>query len=179
MRPLLALPIAASLFGCGGPAPAAGWVDCARVPARSGRVVDQAGVLSPAAEARLSGELAALERRTGDQVVVVTLPDLRGRPILETGVTLGRCWGVGKKGLDNGVLLIVARAERKIRIEVGTGLDNLLKDEVAGEIIRTTLTPAFAEGRFDEGTEAGIARIESVLLSDKRRPQRLPPPART
>jgi uncharacterized protein len=179
VRLAFAFPIAAALAGCGGPAPATVRADCTHVPARSGRVVDKADLLTPATEARLTGELAGLERRTSDQLVVVTLPSLDNRPIEEVGLNLGRCWGVGQKGLDNGVLLIVARSDRKVRIEVGTGLENLLKDEVGGPIIRDTLVPAFRENRFDQGVEAGVARIESVLLSDTRRPQRLPPPARS
>jgi uncharacterized protein len=179
VRPALVFLIAAALAGCGGPAPAAVRPECAHVPALTGRVVDRANLLTPANEAKLTGELAGLERRTSDQLVVVTLPSLDGRPIEEVGLDLGRCWGVGQKGLDNGVLLIVARADRKVRIEVGTGLENLLKDEVAGQIIRENLVPAFRENRFDDGVEAGVGRIEAVLLSDTRRPQRLPPPARS
>jgi uncharacterized protein len=179
VRPALAFLIAAALAGCGGPAPATVRADCTHVAARSGRVVDKANLLTPATEARLTRELAGLEGRTRDQLVVVTLPSLDRRPIEEVGLDLGRCWGVGQKGLDNGVLLIVARADRKVRIEVGTGLENLLKDEVAGQIIRDTLVPAFRQNRFDEGVQAGVGRIEAVLLSDTRRPQRLPPPARS
>jgi uncharacterized protein len=179
VRPAFASLIVAALAACGGPAPASVRADCTHIPARSGRVVDTANLLSPATEARVTGELAGLEKRTSDQLVVVTLPSLDNRPIEEVGLNLGRCWGVGQKGVDNGVLLIVARGDRKVRIEVGTGLENLLKDEVAGQIIRGTLVPAFRENRFDEGVEAGVSRIEAVLLSDTRRPQRLPPPART
>jgi uncharacterized protein len=179
VRLAFAFLIVAALGGCGSAAPAAGRPECARVPALSGRVVDRANLLTPATEARLTAELAGLERRTSDQLVVVTLPSLDKRPIEEVGLDLGRCWGVGQKTLDNGVLLIVARADRKVRIEVGTGLENLLKDEMAGQIIRDTLVPAFRENRFDEGVEAGVGRIEAVLLSDTRRPQRLSPPARS
>jgi uncharacterized protein len=179
VRLTFAFLIAAALAGGGGTAPAAVRPECVHVPALTGRVVDKANLLMPATEARITAELAGLERRTSDQLVVVTLPSLDGRPIEEVGLNLGRCWGVGQKGLDNGVLLIVARTDRKVRIEVGTGLENLLKDDVAGQVIRETLVPAFREGRFDDGVEAGVARIEAVLLSDTRRPQRLPPPARS
>jgi uncharacterized protein len=170
----------ASLAGCADAAPAAAVrKECRGLPALTGRVVDKADMLSPGAEARLGAELAALESKTRDQLVVVTLPDLGGAPIEDVGLHLGRCWGVGQKGLDNGVMLLVARGDRKVRIEVGEGLENLLKDEVAGEIIRDPLVPAFRTGEFERGIEAGVKRIEAVLLSDTRRPQRLPPPERT
>jgi uncharacterized protein len=176
--PFLAL-LAIGLAGCSAAAPAAADPHCAGLPALSGRVVDKADMLSPAAEAKLTASLSALEGRTRDQLVVVTLPGLGGRPIEDFGLDLGRCWGVGQKGLDNGVLLIVARADRKVRIEVGYGLENLLRDEVAGEIIRDPILPAFRKGEFQRGIEAGVQRIEAVLLSDRHRPQGIPRSGRT
>jgi uncharacterized protein len=169
----------ATLAACSGAAPAAAKAECRGLPALTGRVVDKADMLKPATEQALDSELAGLERLTKDQLVVVTLPSLGGRPIADVGLSLGRCWGIGQKGLDNGVLLVIAKADRKLRIEVGTGLENLLKDETAGAILREAIEPEFKRGRSDEGVEAGVKRIEAVLLSDTRRPQRLPPPART
>jgi len=168
-----------TLAACGSAAPAAARPECRGLPALTGRVVDTADMLKPATERALTSELARLEGRTTDQLVVVTLPSLQGRPIADVGVKLGRCWGIGQKRLDNGVLLVVAKADRKLRIEVGYGLENLLKDEMAGAILREAVEPEFRRGRFDEGVEAGVKRIEAVLLGDPRRPQRLPPPART
>ena len=181
MRPALLLPLALGAAGCGAAAPTAAKppVACDALPALTGRVVDKADLLSPAAEVRLTGELSALEGKTRDQLVVVTLPDLGGRSIEEVGLSLGRCWRIGQKGLDNGVLLVVARGDRKVRIEVGDGLEGLLKDEVAGKIISDPLLPAFKKGEFEGGIEAGVQRIEGVLLSDTRRPQRLAKNQRT
>jgi uncharacterized protein len=177
MRPLFLL-LCAALAACGSKAPAAATqaADCQGVPALTGRVVDRADLLSPQTEQRLTVELARLEARTRDQIVVVTLPSLGDRPIEAVALSLGRCWGVGQKDLDNGVLLVIAKADRKLRIEVGSGLENLLKDEIAGQIIRETIAPEFKKGRFDEGVEAGVKRIEGLLLADTRRPQRLPRP---
>jgi uncharacterized protein len=174
----LALPVAVLLAGCSASAPAKAKPECAGLPAPAGRVVDRADMLSDGTEAGLMAELAALEGKTRDQLVVVTLPSLGGRPIEEVGLKLGRCWGIGQKQLDNGVLLVVAKADRKLRIEVGYGLEGLLKDEVAGQILRDAVEPQFRQGRFDAGVEAGVARIEQVLLSNKARPQRRPPPGR-
>jgi uncharacterized protein len=179
LRAALLLSLALAMAGCGGPAPAAVRAECAGVPALTGRVVDDADMLSAKAETRLNAELAGLEARTHDQLVVVTLPSLGGKPIEDVGLKLGRCWGVGQRGLDNGVLLIVARAERKIRIEVGYGLEKLLKDELAGEIIRDPIAPAFRKGEYERGIEAGVERIEAVLLSDLHRPQGIPRSGRT
>lgn len=180
MRPL-ALLLLAALAACGAKAPAAGtagWEDCASLPALTGRVSDRAHLLRPDVERRLTARLATIEAKTSDQLVVVTVPSLEGHSILEAAVRMGRCWGVGRKGIDNGVLLLVAPAERQTRIDVGYGLEGLLKDEVAGAIIREAMLPAFRQGRFEEGIEAGTERIATVLESDSRRPRRLPPPAK-
>ena len=180
MRVALALTLlCAGLTACGAKAPAVPGADCTGVPRLSGRVVDEAKLLPAGARAKLTGELQRLEAATSDQLVVVTLPSLGGRPIEDVGLATGRCWGIGRKGLDNGVLLVVAPSERKVRIEVGTGLEGLLTDPRAQAIVDEALVPAFKAGRFESGIEAGVARIEAVLTSDKRRPQRLPPPART
>ena len=102
------------------------------MPALSGRVVDQAGILNSAQESRLTAKLKDLEDKTSIQLVVVTLPSLRGSPIEEWGLTLGRSWGIGQKGKDNGALLIVAPNDRELRIEVGYGLEGTLTDATAG-----------------------------------------------
>ena len=142
-------------------------------PALTGRVVDNAHVLSPGEKARLTVRLAALERKTSDQLVVVTLPDLGDAPIEAVGLSLGHTWRIGRQGLDNGVLLIVAPSNRTVRIEVGCGLEGLLTDARAATIIRTKLIPVFRRGDYDAGAEAGVAAIAAILESDKRRPQPL------
>ena len=107
-------------------------------PRLTGRVVDEAGVLPDSARVALVSKLAALEARTTDQVVVVTLRSLRGQTIEQYGVALGRQWQIGQSGKNNGVLLVVAPNERKVRIEVGYGLEGTLPDAVAKLIIEQT-----------------------------------------
>ncbi len=137
-----------------------------RFPALTGRVVDQANLLSPAKEAELTARLEALERDTSDQLVVVTLPDLQGREIEDYGYRLGRAWGIGQSGTNNGVLLIVAARERKVRIEVGYGLEPVLTDGLSALIIHNEILPAFREGYFEQGVERGVAAIETQLRLD-------------
>ncbi|HLD66409.1 MAG TPA: TPM domain-containing protein [Pseudomonas sp.] len=132
-------------------------------PALSGRVVDQAGLLDAQAEARLSQRLAAHEQASGEQVVVVTLPNLQGLAIEEFGYQLGRHWGIGQKDKNNGALLLVARDERKLRIEVGYGLEERLTDAQSWAIIQQVITPAFKRGDYTRGIEDGVGAILQVL----------------
>lgn len=134
-----------------------------KFPTLAGRVVDNANFLGPATEQRLSQQLEAHENATGNQVVVVTLPDLQGYTIETFGYQLGREWGIGEKDKDNGVLLIVARAERKIRIEVGYGLEGRLTDAISSNIIHTVITPAFKKGQFERGISGGVDAIIQAL----------------
>ncbi|MDZ4370640.1 MAG: TPM domain-containing protein, partial [Phenylobacterium sp.] len=120
-------------------------------PPLTGRVVDNANLLAPATEARLTAELAALETQTGHQVVVATVPDLQGYEIEEYGYQLLRAWGVGRAKEDDGVILLVAPTERKVRIEVGYGLEPVLTDALSSVIIRREILPAFKDGDFEKG----------------------------
>lgn len=135
------------------------------VPPLRGRVVDDANILSPEAEARLDTASAALEQQTTDQLVIVTVPDLHGRDIADFGLATGRVWGIGQTGKDNGVLLIVAPNEHKVRIEVGNGLEPILTDERAAQIIADDLLPDFKSSQFDAGTEKGAQAIAAVLTA--------------
>lgn len=135
----------------------------ASFPALSGRVVDRAELLDAPTEARLTQMLAAHEQAASEQVVVVTVPDLRGRSIEEFGVELGRRWGIGQKGKDNGALLIVARDERRVRIEVGYGLEERLTDAQSSLIINNIVMPAFKQGDFARGINEGAAAMIWVL----------------
>jgi uncharacterized protein len=139
--------------------------------ALTGRVVDNAHILSAAERRRLTLQLAALERRTTDQLVVVTLPSLGGYSIEQVGLRLGKGWGIGQSGLDNGVLLIVAPNDRQVRIEVGCGLEGLLTDKRAGEIIQQKLIPLLRTGGYDRAAESGATAIAAILEADPRRPQ--------
>ena len=132
-------------------------------PELSGRVVDKAEMLSPATESRITQMLQAHEQATTEQVVVVTVPDLQGYAIEDYGYQLGRHWGIGQKGEDNGALLIVAQQERKIRIEVGYGLEGRLTDATSATIINQIMTPAFKQGQFEEGIGNGVAAMVQVL----------------
>tara|TARA_R110000764_G_scaffold209983_2_gene295788 strand:+ start:75813 stop:76556 length:744 start_codon:yes stop_codon:yes gene_type:complete len=133
------------------------------LPTLTGRVVDQAELLGPGAEQQLTQMLAAHEQASSEQVVVVTVPSLQGQSIEQYGVELGRAWGIGQKGEDNGALLIVARDDRKIRIEVGYGLEGRLTDAQSSTIINGIMTPAFREGQFEQGIVQGAAAMIQVL----------------
>jgi len=135
-------------------------------PALTGRIVDEAKLLSPAQRADIEARLAALEARTTVQFVVVTLNSLQGADIADYGYRLGRHWGIGQKDKDNGVLLIVAPNERAVRIEVGCGLEGDLTDAVAHLIIENAILPRFRAGDMPGGIERGVDDIVQVLSGD-------------
>ncbi len=132
-------------------------------PALTGRVVDGANILSPATEQTLSSNLEAFEQKTKHQLVVVTLPSLQGYEIEDYGYQLGRKWGIGRKGEDDGALLIVAPTERKVRIEVGYGLEGELTDALSSHIIQAVMLPEFKRGDMELGVVNGARAIISVL----------------
>ncbi|XOV87832.1 MAG: TPM domain-containing protein [Pseudomonadota bacterium] len=132
-------------------------------PPLKGRVVDTANMISTGAEREIDQMSAGHEQATTNQVVVVTVPDLQGYTIEEFGYQLGRHWGIGQKGANNGVLLIAARDERKIRIEVGYGLEGELTDAIASNIINGVITPRFKAARFDDGFVEGASAIIAAL----------------
>lgn len=146
-------------------------------PPLTGRIVDQVRLLSPQAKDKIEGLLKDHEDRTGNQVVVVTVPSLEGRSIEEYGVELGRHWGIGQKDKNNGVILLIAPNERQARIEVGYGLEGTLTDALSSVIISRRLIPAFKNGDFDGGITSGIEGILSVL--NKNVPEDLKEPAST
>jgi uncharacterized protein len=135
-------------------------------PALTGRVVDNATLLDVADRKALDAELAALEAKTTDQLVIVTLPSLQGYPIEEFGYQLGRHWGIGQADKDNGVLLIVAPNEREVRIEVGRGLEPVLTDALSRLIIERAILPRFRDGDFVSGIKDGVRDIVQVLTGD-------------
>lgn len=137
-------------------------------PTLSGRVVDQANLLDPQQEAALTAKLQGLETRTKRQLVVATLNSLEGYEISDYGYRLGRQWALGQDGKgetekDNGAILIVAPNERKMRIEVGYGLEPVLTDGLSSTIIRNEITPRFKAGDFAGGINAGVDRIVTQL----------------
>lgn len=132
-------------------------------PPLSGRVVDQAELLSPEQEAQLTQRLEALEGASSRQLVVATVPDLQGHDIADFANRLFRTWRVGQAQANNGVLLLVAVAERKVRIEVGYGLEGVLTDALSSRIIRERITPRFREGDFPGGIFAAVDAIVEQL----------------
>jgi uncharacterized protein len=135
-------------------------------PTLTGRVVDEAAVLDQAAEARLTAKLADLETKTTTQLVVVTLRSLQDYDIADYGYQLGRHWGIGQRGQNNGAMLIVAPTERRVRIEVGYGLEGMLTDAVTRLIIDNAILPRFRTGDFAGGIERGVDDIIQVLSGD-------------
>jgi len=138
------------------------WADPS-FPPLTGRVVDQAQLLSPQQEQTLTTQLEALEQSTGRQLVVATIPDLQGYEIADYGYQLGRHWGIGRKDVNDGALLIVAPKERKVRIEVGYGLEPVLTDALSSIIIQQKILPAFRNGDMAGGIVAGTDAIIAQL----------------
>jgi uncharacterized protein len=166
---------ALALAACGSPAaaqlPAQGEAQAVAADVLlTGRVVDEAGLLSDSSEQRIAERLEALEVATTDQMVVVTLTTLRGASIDDVGYELGNRWGLGRADVDNGVLLLIAAEEASVRLEVGTGLEGLLTDERARAIV-TEMIPRFEADLPIDAIETAVAEIDSLLRSDPRRPQ--------
>jgi uncharacterized protein len=132
-------------------------------PAFTGLVVDAANVLPPEQEAALTAKLQTLQQETKHQLVVATIPDLQGRDIADYGTRLGRAWGVGLKEADNGAILIVAPNERKVRIEVGYGLEPIVTDALSSVIIQNDVLPAFKAGDLAGGINAGADALAAQL----------------
>jgi uncharacterized protein len=135
-------------------------------PQLTGRVVDDAGILDPATKAALERKLADFEAKTTGQLVVVTLKSLQGTSIEDYGYQLGRAWGIGQKEKNSGALLIVAPNERKVRIEVGYGLEGNLTDAVSKLIIENAILPRFRMGDFSGGITRGVDDIIQAATVD-------------
>ena len=136
------------------------------LPTLTGRITDAARLLKAGDRAIIEAELAELEQKSTDQLVVVTLNSLQGHSIEDFGYDLGRAWGIGQKGKDNGILLIVAPNERKVRIEVGRGLEPIMTDAMSRIIIENAIAPQFKRGDYPAGITAGVRDIKDVLLGD-------------
>ena len=135
----------------------------ASLPALTGRVVDNAGMIDAATEVLLTQKLADFEKKGSDQIVVATVPNLDGEAIEPYANRLFRAWGLGQGGENNGVLLLVARDDRKMRIEVGYGLEGTLTDLHSKLIIENDMVPAFRAGDFSGGIENAVDDIIMVL----------------
>ncbi len=142
------------------------------VPALTARVNDYANMLSPQVKAEIEAKLQQLEAAESTQIAILTVPSLEGDPIEDFSIKVAEAWKIGHKGSDNGVLLIVSQADRKVRIEVGYGLEGKLTDLLAGRIIRNELAPAFKAGQIDVGFVRTVdALIAAVHGEYKAKPE--------
>ena len=129
------------------------------VPQLKGRVNDYADMISAPAEARLEEELRSFEQSDSTQVVILTIPSMGGEVIEDFGIRVADAWKIGQAGKDNGVILIASKEDRKMRIEVGSGLEGRLTDLMSGRIIDLVMKPRFKRGDFDGGFMAGISAL--------------------
>lgn len=132
------------------------------VPPLRGRVNDLAGLMPPARARDLAERLRRFEEQTGHQVAVLTIPSLEGEDLEGFSIRVAENWKIGKKGFDNGVILLIARNDRKLRIEVGYGLEGILPDAIASRIIREVIVPRFRANDYAGGIEAGVEAILKV-----------------
>jgi uncharacterized protein len=135
-------------------------------PPLTGRVVDDAGILSAETQQKLTQMLAQHEAQTGNQIVIATIKSLQGYSIDDFGYQLGRAWGIGQKGQNNGALLLVAPNERNVRVEVGYGLEGRLTDAQSRLIIENLILPEFRKGDFNTGVLVGATTLLRVLGGD-------------
>lgn len=144
------------------------------VPSLSGRVVDRGDLLSAAAEQRITAQLTAFEGRTGTQMAVLTLASLEGEPLEDYSLRVAERWRLGRADADDGVLLLISRDDRKMRLEVGYGLEARLTDLASRRILDEVVRPRFRAGDYDGGVEAGVAAVLAVVEEGQ---SALPPPA--
>jgi uncharacterized protein len=136
------------------------------VPYLSGRVNDQANLLDDDFEAQLEMRLGLLEEETGSQVAVLTVPSLEGDPIEDFSMRVVETWKLGREGVDDGVLVLIARDDRRMRIEVGYGLEPVLTDAQSGRIIDHLMAPRFRQGDFNGGVEAAIEAVSAAIRGE-------------
>jgi uncharacterized protein len=133
------------------------------VPPLTSRVTDLTGTLSGGAVARIEAKLANLEAKKGSQLAVLIVPTTQPEEIEQYGIRVAEAWKLGRKGVDDGAILLVAKNDRRVRIEVGQGLEGALPDAIANRIISETVTPHFKQADYDGGVEAGIDQMISVV----------------
>lgn len=143
------------------------------VPPLQARVTDLAGMLSPQQQATLEQSLTAFEARKGSQIAVLIVPTTQPEAIEQYALRVAEQWKLGRKGVDDGVLLLIASNDRALRIEVGYGLEGPIPDAVAKRIISEVITPFFKQGDYYGGIEAGVHRIMRLIEGEA-----LPPPSR-
>jgi uncharacterized protein len=182
MRPATIFPTLLALAACGAhdtPAPAP--VQAAQAPtettpptpapnpplAQQGRVTDTANILDEPARAALAARLATFEDRTQHQMVIATVPTLNGEDIGAYTRDLANRWGIGRKGHDDGIVILVAPNDRQVRIAVGYGLEKALPETLCREIIQTHMLPAFASGDFAGGLDKGMTALIAAMDGDE------------
>jgi uncharacterized protein len=161
MHRVFSLLIFFSLFAAPPPS-----VQALTVPPLQGRVNDHAGLLSARQAEELAAKLKTYEEKTTNQIVLLTLPSLQGEAPEEFSIRVAREWGLGQEKRNNGVLILIAKQERAVRIEVGYGLEGALTDAQSSAIIRNIIVPAFREGDYHRGIENGIDAIESAVAGE-------------
>lgn len=142
------------------------------VPPLASRVTDLTGTLTAQQVATLEQKLAAFEAKKGSQIVVLMLPSTKPEEIEQYSIRVAEAWKIGRKGTDDGLILIVAKDDRRLRIEVGYGLEGAIPDATAKRIISETITPRFKAGEFHAGVAAGVDQLIRLVDGEK-----LPPPA--
>lgn len=167
-----ALLLAASWLVSGGACDAS----AVEVPPLTGRIVDEAHVLPPALLEQLSAELQAHELKTSNQVAVLIIPSLDGEPLFDLSHRVATSWQLGRKGTDNGVLLLVAIKDRKVRLEVGYGLEGVLTDARSAQIIRNEIVPRFRNGDIPGGVRAGVQAVLKTIEGTYQASERPAPP---
>lgn len=161
-----------------------GWLAVAIAPAAEGlapippltaRVTDLTGTLDATQRAQLENRLAALEREKGAQLVIVLVPSVQPESIEAYGIRLAEAWRIGRQGVDDGVIILVAKNDRAVRIEVGYGLEGAIPDALAKRIIEERIVPRFREGDFYGGLSAGVDALARLIRGETL----LPPAKRT
>ncbi|MFN0007827.1 MAG: TPM domain-containing protein [Planctomycetota bacterium] len=142
------------------------------VPKHDGWVTDLAGLLSAAKERELEARMESYRTGTSHEIALLTIPSLQGEPIERFALEVGRSWGLGTKEKNNGALLVVSKADRKIRIEVGRGLEGNLTDSISGRIIRDVIAPEFKRGDYEAGLEKGIVAMHEAIGGNYARVKR-------
>jgi uncharacterized protein len=147
-----------------------------QVPQNDGWVTDLAGMLSSEEEAQLERLMESYRQGSTHEIALLTVPSLEGETIEGYALAVGREWGLGREGVNDGALLLVSKGDRELRIEVGRGLEGTLTDSICGRIIRDVITPAFKQGQFGAGLRAGVEALQAAAGGDYAD---LPPPRRT
>jgi uncharacterized protein len=163
--------LAALVLGPASVRPAAAQAGLQPIPAYDSPVVDTVGLLAADGKARLVARLTDLQARKGSQVAVLIVPTTQPEEIEQYSIRVADAWQTGRKGVDDGAILLIAAQDRRMRIEVGRGLEGALTDLVSNRIIDETVRPAFRAGEFSAGIEAGVGRMIGVIDGEQ-----LPPP---